>query len=68
MKEVIAPVESFDYPRFHTDYFKRFGAIKQFPFTPSLLAERCSPLHDAQCADITMVTQLTYSIPRSLEL
>ena len=21
MKEVIAPVESFDYPRFHTDYF-----------------------------------------------
>ena len=47
------------YPHFNSYYFKRFGAIKQYSFTPNLLASRCSPDRAMDCPDITMVTQLT---------
>ena len=47
------------YPRFNSYYFKRFGVIKQYAFTPSLLASHCSPDRAADCPDITMVTQMT---------
>lgn len=47
------------YPHFNSYYFKRFGVIKQYAFTPSLLASHCSPDRAADCPDITMVTQMT---------